>query len=110
MACRTNLRHRNHQGAQRGDLPTEGETIEIWGSKYVWESVLKDLEALSRHLWLKDSTMLDKHNLSSIRKTTIQVDVDISCSETFFVSDDRTEEVCARARACVLLLLLNVSH
>ncbi|CAM9614965.1 unnamed protein product [Pylaiella littoralis] len=80
-------------GAQRGDLPKEGETIEFWGSKYVWESVLEDLEALTRHLLLKDSSMLEKHNFSSIRKTTIQVDVDIDCSETFFVSDDNTEEV-----------------
>lgn len=74
------------QGAQRGDLPEGGETIEMWGSKYVWDSVLEDLRKL------------DKRRLSSIRKTirkiTMQVDVDIDCTETFFVSDDRTQEVC----------------
>eukprot|EP00752_Nemacystus_decipiens_P011999 g10638.t1 len=86
-------------GAQRGDLPEGGETIEIWGSKYVLDSVLEDLQALTRHLVLNDSSKLDSHRLSSIRKTTLQVDVDISCTETFFVSDDRTEEVVQGSKA-----------
>lgn len=87
------------QGAQRGNLPEGGETIEIWGSKYVWESVLEDAQALLRHQLLNDSSKLDSHRLSSIRRTTLQVDVDIDCTETFFVSDDTTQEVrcpCAR--------------
>ncbi len=94
--------HHTQQGAQRGDLPSEGEgeTIEIWGSKYVWDSVLEDIQAVSRLLLLKDDSKLDKQRLSSIRKTTLQVDVDFDCSETFFVSDDRTEEV-RRKRATV---------
>ncbi|CBN75662.1 expressed unknown protein [Ectocarpus siliculosus] len=79
-------------GAQRGDLPEEGETIEIWGSKYVLKSVLEDIKAISRYRVNKDRAGLDKP-LSSIRKTTVQVDVDIGCTETFFVSDNRTEEV-----------------
>lgn len=82
------------QGAQRGDLPEGGETIEMFGSKYVWDSFLKDFQAVWRHLLLNDSSNLDSHRLSSIRKTTLQVDVDIDCIETFLVSDDRTEEVC----------------
>lgn len=65
----------------------------MWGSKYVWDSIVEDLQALSRHLLLNDSSKLDSHRLSSIRKTTLQVDVDVDCTETFFVSDDRTEEV-----------------
>lgn len=104
---------RKKQGAQRGDLPEGGETIEMWGSKYAWDSVLEDLQALSRHLLLNDSSKLDSHRLSSIRKTTLQVDVDVDCTETFFVSDDRTEEVgvlplCVCVHAAELLLLPSV--
>lgn len=61
--------------------------MEMWGSKYKKDSIFEDMQALS-------SSKLDNHRLSSIRKTTVQVDVDIDCTETFFVSDDRTEEVC----------------
>ncbi|CAB1105304.1 unnamed protein product [Ectocarpus sp. CCAP 1310/34] len=85
-------------GAQRGDLPEEGETIEIWGSKYVLKSVLEDIKAISRYRVSKDRDVLDKP-LSSIRKTTVQVDVDIGCTETFFVSDDRTEEIVQGSKA-----------
>eukprot|EP00903_Cladosiphon_okamuranus_P007739 g7498.t1 len=86
-------------GAQRGDLPEEGETIEIWGSKYVLDSIAEDIQALWRYLLFNDSSKLDSHRLSSIRKTTLQVDVDIDCTETFFVSDDRTEEVVQGSKA-----------
>ncbi|CAM9987956.1 unnamed protein product [Ectocarpus fasciculatus] len=85
-------------GAQRGDLPEEGETIEIWGSKYALKSLLQDIKAISSYRLSKDRAVLDKP-LSSIRKTTVQVDVDIGCTETFFVSDDRTEEVVQGSKA-----------
>ncbi|CAN0013431.1 unnamed protein product [Scytosiphon promiscuus] len=82
-------------GAQRGDVPEEGDktTVEFFGSKYVWESTLEDIKALSRFLVLKDGASLDQRRMSSIRKTTVQVDVDMACSETFFVCDERTREV-----------------
>lgn len=57
-----------------------------------WESLSKDFEALMRYRLSKDPAML-KNRLSLIRKTTLHVDVDILCRETFFVTDDRTEEV-----------------
>lgn len=82
----------------------------MWGSKYVLKSLLQDIKAISSYRLSKDRAVLDKP-LSSIRKTTVQVDVDIGCTETFFVSDDRTEEVrcCLRSvRPRVLSLLPGV--
>lgn len=63
------------------------------GTKLSWESLSKDLEAIMRYRFLKDKDIV-KTRLSSIRKTTLQVDVDILCRETFFVTDDRSEQVC----------------
>ena len=80
------------QGARRGDVPNEEDVREFMGTKMAWESLSKDLEALMRYRFLRDKDMV-KTRLSSIRKTTLQVDVDILCCETFFVTDDRTEQV-----------------
>lgn len=74
------------------------------------KSVLEDIKAISRYRVNKDRAVLDKP-LSSIRKTTMQVDVDIGCTETFFVYDDRTEGVrcCRRPIDQSALLVLCLS-
>ncbi|CAN0353681.1 unnamed protein product [Ascophyllum nodosum] len=85
-------------GARRGDVPNEEDVREFMGTKMAWESLSKDLEALMRYRFLRDKDMV-KTRLSSIRKTTLQVDVDILCCETFFVTDDRTEQVVQGCKA-----------
>lgn len=101
---RSTVPQNDHQGAQRGDVPQDENktTVEFFGSKYVLESALQDIKALSRFLVLKDGASLDQRRMSSIRKTTVQVDVDMDCSETFFVSDDRTRDVSVIRRAVLL--------
>lgn len=67
--------------------------MEFMGTAVATESVFKDLEAVIRARYFRDRDMLNKGSLSSLRKSTVQVDVDVLCSETFFVVDDRTEQV-----------------
>lgn len=67
--------------------------MEFMGTAVATESVLKDLETVIRARYFRDRNMLNEGTLSSLRKSTVQVDVDVRCRETFFVVDDRTEEV-----------------